>query len=349
VTTPPAPGTGPVAGRPVLAVVGTTASGKTALSLPLAEALGGEIVSMDSRQVYRGMDIGTDKVLPEERARVPHHGLDLVEPRARYSAGRFARDARRWIDEIRARGHLPLLVGGTGFFLKALLEPVFQEPPMDPDRREALRRALARLPPEEPARWVRRLDPARAELALAGGAQRTFRTLEVALLTGRPLSWWHAHAPPDAPPVSARIVRLLLPREESVRRIDARVVRMFDRGLPAEVDRLLQAGADPADPGMTGTGYREAADVLLGRSSLEEAILRTQRATRAYARRQDTWFRHQLPPGVLELDALLPVAEQVERVLRWWEAAPEPAGPTASLEGKHPRSAPTSTPNPDAP
>ncbi len=334
---------------PVLAVVGTTASGKTALSIPLAEALAGEIISMDSRQVYRGMDIGTDKVTREERARVPHHGLDLVEPRERYSAGRFARDARRWVHEIRARGHLPLLVGGTGFFLKALLEPVFREPPLDPARRDALRTVLSRLPAEESARWVRRLDPERAELALAGGTQRTARTLEVALLTGRSLSWWHAHAPPDAPPVPARVVRLVLPREESVRRIDARVIRMFDRGLLAEVDRLLRAGADPGDPGMTGTGYREAADVLLGRATLEEAILGTQRVTRAYARRQETWFRHQLPPGALELDALLPVAEQVERVLRWWEAAPERARPVASPEEETPAPAPFSPPSPDAP
>ena len=303
---------------PVLALVGPTASGKTALSLPLAEALDAEIISMDSRQVYRRMDIGTAKVTAAERVRIPHHGLDLVDPGERYSAGRFARDARRWIGEIRGRGRLPLLVGGTGFFLRALVEPVFQEPPMDPARRSALQRLLEGLPADELARWVVRLDPERAELAVAGGPQRMLRTLEVALLTGRSLSWWHSHAPAEADPVAVGIVRLRIPREENVRRIDARAVEMFDRGLLAEVDRLLRGGAAPGDPGMTGTGYREAADVLLGRSSLDEAVARVQAVTRAYARRQETWFRHQLPPGVLELDALLPLDVQVDEVLRWW-------------------------------
>lgn len=309
---------------PVLALVGPTASGKTALSLPLAEALDAEIISMDSRQVYRGMDIGTAKVRAAERVRIPHHGLDLVDPGERYSAGRFARDARDWIGEIRGRERLPLLVGGTGFFLRALVEPVFREPPLDPLRRWELERLLEALPPDELARWVNRLDPERAEVAVAGGPQRMIRTLEVALLTGRPLSWWHAHAPAEADPVAVRIVRLRIPREENVRRIDARALEMFDRGLLAEVDRLLRAGATPGDPGMTGTGYREAADVLLGRSSLDEAVARVQAVTRAYARRQETWFRHQLPPGVLELDALLPLRDQLEEVLRWWPSHADP-------------------------
>jgi len=255
-----------------------------------------------------------------ERARVPHHGLDLVDPGERYSAGRFARDARRWIEEIRARRRLPLLVGGTGFFLRALIEPVFREPPLDPARRSDLQRVLEGLPADELARWVGRLDPERAEVAVAGGRQRMLRTLEVALLSGRPLSWWHTHAPPEADPVPVAVVRLRIPREENVRRIDARAVDMFDRGLLAEVARLLRGGATPGDPGMTGTGYREAADVLLGRASLEEAVARVQAVTRGYARRQETWFRHQLPPGVLELDALLPLAAQVDQVLTWWDA-----------------------------
>ncbi len=307
---------------PVLAVVGPTASGKTALSVPLAEALGGEIISMDSRQVYRGMDIGTDKVAPEDRARVPHHGLDLAAPSERYSAGQFGRDARGWIREIRGRGRLPILVGGTGFFLRALVEPIFREPPMEPARRDALRHWLGGRPPEELARWVRRLDPERAALAEAGGPQRLARTLEVALLAGRPLSWWHRVAPPEAPPVPVRIVRLTLPRAENVRRIDARADRMFDRGLLAEVAGLLEGGASPTDPGMTATGYREAAEVLLGQSTLEEAVLRVKQVTRAYARRQVTWFRHQLPPGVLEVDATRPVEEQLGTVLRWWRDPP---------------------------
>jgi tRNA dimethylallyltransferase len=303
---------------PVLAVVGPTASGKTALSIPLARVLGAEIISMDSRQVYRGMDVGTDKVRKEERAWVPHHGLDLVDPDRHYSAGRFGRDARGWIREIRGRGRLPLLVGGTGFFLKALVDPVFREPAMDPARRERLRRWLDTRPRSELARWVRRLDPERAELAEAGGPQRLSRALEVALLTGRSLSWWHRHAPPDADPIPVRVVLLELPRDELYRRIDRRAEAMFQRGLLEEVEGLLAAGFEPSHPGMTGTGYREAAGVIRGELTLDEAVDRVQRVTRGYARRQLTWFRHQLPPHPLRVRALEPVPGQVEAVVRWW-------------------------------
>jgi tRNA dimethylallyltransferase len=323
----------------VLALVGPTASGKTALSLPLAERLGGEVISMDSRQVYRGMDIGTDKVDAGSRARVPHHGLDLVDPGERYSAGRFSRDARGWIQVIRQRGRLPLLVGGTGFFLKALAEPIFREPPLDPERRQALEGWLESLDRDTLASWVRRLDPERAPVALAGGPQRMIRTAEVALLTGRPLSWWHRHAPPEADPVPVRVVELTLPRAESVRRIDARAHRMFQRGLLAEVEALLRAGAHPDDPGMTGTGYREAADVVLGRATVEEAVERVRQVTRSYARRQVTWFRTQLPPDRLRLDALRPLPEQVEAVVRWWGA-----GAVAGSEALHPPKQPLENP-----
>ncbi|MDX1494608.1 MAG: isopentenyl transferase family protein, partial [Longimicrobiales bacterium] len=148
-----------------LAVTGPTTSGKTALSLALARRGPAEIVSMDSRQVYTGMDIGTDKVSMEARNEVPHHGLDLVSPDERYSAGQFSRDARRWIREIEARGALPIVAGGTGFFLRALMEPIFAEPPLDEDRLQALRGWLADQPPTRLERFVQALDPKRAEVA----------------------------------------------------------------------------------------------------------------------------------------------------------------------------------------
>jgi tRNA dimethylallyltransferase len=309
---------------PSLALVGATASGKTALSVPLARWLDAEIISLDSRQVYRGMDIGTDKIDVETQALIPHHGIDLIDPDERYSAGRFARDARRWMAEIRARGRFPFLVGGTGFFLRALMEPIFTEPRMDPARRDALRAALETLPHDTWVRWVRRLDPARAEVAEAGGRQRLLRTLEVALLTGCPLSWHHANAAPEAPAERLAVVWLRIPRAELDRRIAARVTAMFDRGLLAEVDRLLRAGVSVAAPGMTGTGYREAAAVLTGKLTLEEGMERVVVATRQYARRQETWFRHQLPEtGVLHLDGLLEVEAQFEAVRTWWTAHQE--------------------------
>jgi tRNA dimethylallyltransferase len=308
--------------RPVLAIVGPTASGKTALSIRVAEVLQGEVISMDSRQIFRGMDIGTAKATREERARVPHHGLDIVDPREHYSAARFAEDARRWIEGIRGRDRWPLLVGGTGFFLKALTDPVFEEPPIDRKRRARLRTWFEGRSKAELAPWVERLDPERAEVALAGGIHRIARTLEVALLTGRPLSWWHRNAPPVAPPLRPLIFRLALPREELYGRINRRARAMFDSGLVAEVAELLEAGVPRDAPSMTGTGYREAAEVLEGSLSVEEAIDRVQRVTRRYARRQETWFRHQLPEeGVEVIDASLLLEDQLRQVLlrlkRW--------------------------------
>ncbi|MDT8341332.1 MAG: tRNA (adenosine(37)-N6)-dimethylallyltransferase MiaA [Longimicrobiales bacterium] len=305
----------------VLALTGPTTTGKTELSLALAHRLGAEVISMDSRQVYRGLDIGTDKLSPAAREGIPHHGLDRVPPEERYSAGAFARDARRWIEQIRDRGRLPMLVGGTGFFLRAVTDPMFREPPLDAERRGRLRRRLESMTAREMGRWVAALDPGRHAVAVQGGRQRLARTIEVALLTGRPLSWWHREAPPEAPGVPALIVVLELDRDALDRRIDARVARMVERGLVQEVRTLLDAGVQPEDPGMTATGYREVAWAILGRMSLEEGLERMRRQTRQYARRQMTWFRNQLPRGTLRLDAALPLAERVRQVTEAWQRA----------------------------
>ena len=304
-----------------LAITGPTTSGKTGLSMEVARTLDTEIVCMDSRQVYRGMDIGTDKASREIRGRVPHHGLDTRDPNETYSAGQFGRDARVWISEISARGCVPLVVGGTGFFLRALTDPMFRQPDMEGDRLEALRRYLTTLPREELERWVGELDPGRAAIAAEGGPHRLGRTLEVALLTGRPLSGWHEQGVPDQEPLKGVIVVLEMPREELDRRIDARVTRMAEGGLVVEVERLLEQGYGPDDPGMTGTGYREVAAYLTGETSLEEALDRMRSVTRKYARRQLTWFRHQVPDDVVRIDALQPVANQAARVVEAWRLA----------------------------
>ena len=301
-----------------LGLVGPTASGKTALSLAVARTLGAEVISMDSRQVYRGMDIGTAKVTPAERGSIPHHGLDLVDPDQRYSAGQFARDARIWIQDIQGRGRVPLLVGGTGFFLRALQEPIFSEPDLDPHRVSALRRYLRDRPREMLERWVRRLDPERAPLAVEGGPQRMSRTLEVALLSGKPLSRWHREAPPDAAPLRGVIVALDIPREELDRRVDLRVGRMVEAGFVDEVRRLLARGYPPEAAGMTATGYKEVVRHLAGEATLEETMAEIARRTRQYARRQVTWFRHQLPAETVRIDATAPLDEQVGRVLDAW-------------------------------
>jgi tRNA dimethylallyltransferase len=302
-------------------LAGPTATGKTGLSIALAARVDVEVISMDSRQVYHGMDIGTAKVDRSTRAYVPHHGLDMIAPHERYSAGRFARDARAWIDEIRARGRLPLLVGGTGFFLRAVVDPVFAEPPLDPERVDALRAYLRAQSRERLSRWVEHLDPERASLAREGGPQRLSRTLEVALLSGRPLSWWHRAAPAEGTGLPGAIIVLELPREEMNTRIDMRVAGMIERGLVEEVRGLLADGYAEDAPGMTGTGYREIAAHLRGEVSLQRAVEQIRLNTRKYARRQLTWFRHQVPDSAVRVDATAPLDDQVEAALGAFERA----------------------------
>jgi len=303
-----------------LAIVGPTGAGKTVLSIGVAEEIGGEIISMDSRQIYRGMDIGTAKATARERAAVPHHGLDIRDPGERYSAGEFGRDARRWIASIRGRGCVPMLVGGTGFFLKVLTGPIFREPPLDRSRRSAIEDALGRLPRQELERWVRRLDPVRADIAAAGGTQRMLRALSITLLTGRPLSWWHRHHPDEGKPMHGVVCLLVVPLDVLDARIRERARAMVARGFVEEVAGLLRAGCSRHDAGLDGVGYREIADHLDGEISLEEAVERVRVATRRYARRQRTWFRHQLGPGTVMVDGTAPVEAQRAAVVAAWRA-----------------------------
>ena len=311
--------------EPILVITGPTGVGKTDLSLAVAERIGGEIVSMDSRQVYRHMDVGTAKATAAEQARVSHHLIDVVAPGERFSAGDFARAARTVIQEIRARGRVPILVGGTGFFLRALTHPLFQQPPLDDVRRGALHAFLERLETAELERWLRVLDPALAAgfagRAGGGGRQRLVRGLEVALLTGRPLSWWHAQSGPPEEPLPVHVIVLDRERQELYRRIDDRARAMAEGDLPAEVDRLRDMGYDSASRGMNATGYPEIAAYRDGSITLDDAIDRIQRTTRGYARRQLTWFRNQLPSGALWLDAGRPPAELLEEIVRTWQQA----------------------------
>ena len=310
-----------------LAIVGPTAAGKSELAVEVAERLDGEVISADSRQVYRGMDVGTAKPSLELRARVPHHGLDLVDPGERYSAGRFGRDARGWIAAIRARGRVPVIAGGTGFFVRALTHPLFREPDLPAAPRARLRAWLDARREAELRRWLAALDPDHAaELAArkgGGGRQRLARALEVALLSGRPLSWWHGHAPEEAAPLDLLVFVLAPPRAELDRRIDARVATMVKAGLVEEVASLLAAGYGPRDPGMSATGYPETARHLRGEIQLENAMDEIRRATRRYARRQLTWFRHQLPPGAAWLDGSRPTTMLADEIAGRWNALEE--------------------------
>lgn len=306
---------------PALALVGPTASGKTALSVEVACRLGGEIISMDSRSVYRGMDIGTAKPTPEERGGIPHHGIDLVEPSARFSAAEWARYARDLIPRIRARGAVPMLVGGTGFFLRALTHPIFREPELDPAGRVRLAEAFDRLDDAELHRWLAALDPAAAaRLERWGGRQRVARALEVALLTGRPLTWWHAHSAPEADPIPVLPFVLEVPRDLLFARIDRRVDEMVDAGLIEEVRGLVERYGEDA-PGLNAHAYIELFPYFRGERTLDEALDLARRNTRAYTRRQLTWFRRQLPEGAVWLDATRPRDELADEIVARWRAA----------------------------
>lgn len=306
-------------GPRALAIVGPTATGKTAVAAGAARRLDGEIVSVDSRQAYRGMEVGTAAPPEELRAEIPHHGVAFLEPGERYGAGRFARLARQWIAGILGRGRVPILAGGTGFFLKALTDPVFEEPPMDDDRRRALRAWSDECPDDRLLRWARRLDPELAERMDPLDPQRASRTLELALLSGRPLSWWHDHGEPEAPPLRARIYVLELETRRHRERIERRTRRMLSAGWPEEARALREAGHGEASPAMDALGYRDVMRLLEGEIDRGEAVERISRDTWQYARRQRTWFRHQVPEeDTVRLDAAEPVEQLAGRVVSDW-------------------------------
>jgi tRNA dimethylallyltransferase len=282
-------------------MAGSTGVGKTRVATAVARLAAVEIVSADSRQLYLGLDVGTAKPSAAERAAAPYHGLDLVPPTERYSAGRFAAEARGWIAGIVARGRLPLVVGGTGFYLKALFEGLFAEPPLDAARRAELGAALRRLDRAALGRWAERLDPAFRRGS--GGAQRAARAVEVALLAGRPLSEWQRAAPARPSGLEPWYVVLTLPRPALAARIAARTRGMLEAGLVEEVRRLLAAGVPRDAPGLSGVGYREVIAHLDGALAADCLAPRIAAATRRYAKRQETWLRHQLRGPVLWLDA----------------------------------------------
>ena len=299
---------------PVL--VGPTAIGKTAVALSLASHLTVEVISADSRQIYRRLDIGTAKPTRRERQRVPHHGIDLVDPGERYSAGRFARDAARWLGEIRGRGALPAVVGGTGLYVRALVEGLFVEPPLDPERRIALEHWVEGLDAATLVRWAGRLDPGFA----GGGRQRAARTVEIALLTGAPLSVWQARARGQGT-IAPWYVRLSAPRPVLHHRIQVRAEEMVRRGLIEEVAAVLSEGHAPEAPGLDGVGIREAVEYLHGRRTRDSVADAIATSTRQYAKRQETWFRHQIRAPALVLDATRPAEELAHHIATQWKAA----------------------------
>jgi tRNA dimethylallyltransferase len=286
----------------VIAIVGPTASGKSTLAMRLAERMGGEIVAADSRQVYRGMDIGTAKPTPEERARVPHHLIDVVDPGERYDVLRYQRDGRAALADIRSRGRVALVVGGTGLYVRALLDGLeLASLPHDPEVR-------ARLEAEDPAtlhQRLRTIDPDAASRVDPRNRRRVVRYLEVATIAG-PVPRVRGA------PVAALRIGLRPPRETLIAAIERRVREMVAEGVLDEARALVARGVDPRLPSMSAHGYVHWAAHLRGEMDLETAILRTARDVRAYSRRQMTWFRRDPAIRWFDPTAADPLPEIVE-------------------------------------
>jgi tRNA dimethylallyltransferase len=273
----------------VAVLVGATAVGKTAVALALAPSLGAEIVNADSLQVYRELDIGTAKPSLEERARVPHHLIDVADPPDPYDAARFCREGRAVLDDLTRRGAPPLVVGGTGLYLRALLGGLFAEGEPAPGVRDRVRQELASLGlPVLYARLIH-LDPATASRLHPHDTYRIVRALEVMAATGKPLSEFiKAHRFQDAPYEVLKL-GLELPREELYRRIDLRVELMLEAGWLDEIERLLRRYPPNLKP-LQALGYRHLINYLTGVWSWDEALTLLARDTRRYAKRQFTWF-----------------------------------------------------------
>lgn len=268
-------------------ICGPTASGKSAIAMWLAQRREITIISADSRQVYRGFDAGTAKPSAEDQRRVPHRGVDVVDPGARYSAAEWCALAQRAINEALVAGRLPVVVGGTGFYIGSLFRPLFAQPSLEPDRRAAIEIALARETTDELRRWCQALDPKRAHL----GRAQLLRAIEVALLTGERLSELHVARGRSA---TVRGSYLLVdPGMELPHRIVARASAMLDAGWMDEVRRLIDVVPEDA-PAWNATGYDVVRKYVRGELDRGAALERVVVETRQYAKRQRTWFRHQL-------------------------------------------------------
>ncbi|MCZ6857043.1 MAG: tRNA (adenosine(37)-N6)-dimethylallyltransferase MiaA [Gemmatimonadetes bacterium] len=301
------------AARPVVPVlVGPTAVGKTAVAIALAEYWPVTVVSADSRQVYRGLDIGTAKPTAEVLEVVPHVGLDIVDPGERYSAGQYARDAAKWLVAI-APSRRPVVIGGTGFYIRALADGLFREPPIDAGVRKKFRAWATGA--KGLGGWAARLDPEYR----GGGKQRASRTVEVALLTGKPLSLWQREAKAEGV-MRPWYVRLTAPRTFLHGRIEERTRAMLRVGWVDEVRRLLDDGVAPDAAGLDGLGYREIISHLEGHLAADELPEAIATSTRQYAKRQETWFRHQLiGHPVVTMDATDPPNVLARRIVELWE------------------------------
>ena len=283
------------------AIVGPTASGKSELGINLALERDGEIINLDSVQFYRRISIATAKVPLEERRGVPHHLIDIAEPTENFTAGDYARVAANTIQEIEARGRSTIFVGGTGFYLRALVKPLFEGPQTDLDLRHRLVQLRDRYGPERLHRILSRVDPQAAQDLSPRDWSRTMRALEVYFQTGRRIS----ESQPDNPPAPEfatrfRVIALNPPRDELYARINSRADHMFESGLVEEVESLIASGIPPSAKAFQAHGYRRVIEYLAGDRTREDALNQMKLDTRHYAKRQLSWWRSW--PGVIWID-----------------------------------------------
>ena len=284
----------------LVAIVGPTATGKSALGIALAERFNGEIISCDSTAVYRGFDIGTDKVPASERRGIPHHLVDVVDPTEEYSAARYARDAAAVIRDITARGKLPILVGGTGFYYRALTRGLFDGPSRDDALRRRLERVAERRGHATLHRWLSKVDPASAARIQSADVKRVVRALEVWRLTGRPLTDHFAETASPLPEYEVLTFAPRITQEETADRVARRVDKQFEQGLLDEIRGLLASGIPETALPFTGLVYRQALEHLHGvrdEAATRELIVRENRK---YSRRQLIWFKKE--PNLRWLD-----------------------------------------------
>lgn len=277
---------------PVIAIIGPTAVGKTKFSLELARRLSAEVISVDSRQVYRYLDVGTDKVSPEIRREILHHLIDVADPDQVYSAADFAAQASDAISRIRARGRVPLLIGGTPFYYRALCGTLSEDLPKDGSVRRSLEeeiqeRGLAPLHKE-----LSEIDPASARKIHQNDPVRIMRALEIFRITGKAASWWYENQAKMESPFDIFYIGLIRERTNLYKNIASRVREQFSSGYPEEVEWLLAHGYSPKLPALQGFGYRELVSYVQGKCSYEEALEGDIRSTKAFSRRQMTWFKH---------------------------------------------------------
>lgn len=298
----------------LIAIVGPTATGKSALGIALSHRLGGEVVSCDSTAIYRGFDIGTDKVPMDARDGIPHHMIDVAEPTEEYSAARYAREAAAVIRDITARGRTPIVVGGTGLYYRALTRGFFPGPSRDVAMRQRLERIAGRRGPERLHRLLARIDPPSAGRIQPRDRKRLIRALEVYFLTGRPLTEHFAATESPLPEYDVVACALRISPDETLRRVAARVDAQFEQGLLDEMRRLLASGVPPDAHPFTGLVYRQALEHLRGvrdEAATRELIVRENRK---YARRQLIWFRKE--PNLQWIHAAGEREETLDTVLR---------------------------------